>query len=461
MEDDSQSRQHIVLKTFCILAMCILYMLSFFLPYPFIRIVLASLTILVFIYCCYQAKPFFKVISLMMLTAGFCLTSFTGKGLVGIQAGIISNVPLLTLIILVPLIAIPLKVGHYLQACHYYIEKFITKPKILFANLTTFLFLFGPVLNIGTIRLLADVVEKFTIPPRLIAKGYLTGFSTVVLWSPYFASVGLVTHYLHISIVSYFAISIPFAILQLTIANLLFQFTARKYDLHIEQVPNHLPTSTIDRKKISGLLIIVFTLMVSVLFLERLTHLPMLLLVSIISLLFPLGWFVFTKQKRLFAKHLFQFRNQSLLQMDNEIVMFISAGLFGASLTGTDFAENIGTIMNTISSISFLLFIVVTMLSFISLTLIGFHPIIFAIPILSQIDPIAIGTTPEVIALIFMLSWSLSAIISPINPLNILVSGLVRKKSHVVGLKWNGKFVLTILFIGTLYIYFVQNWLCR
>ncbi|MBM7583561.1 hypothetical protein JOC86_000098 [Bacillus pakistanensis] len=452
-----ESRQHMTFKTFCILAMCILYIFSFFLPYPFIRIILAIITILVFIYSCYQAKPFFKVISLLMLSAGFCLTIITGKGLEGIQAGIISNVPLLTLIILVPLIAIPLKVGRYLQACHYYIEKFISKPKLLFANLTTFLFLFGPVLNIGTIRLLDDVVQKFTISPKLLAKGYLTGFSTVVLWSPYFASVGLVTHYLHISIVSYFAISIPFAILQLIVANFLFQFTARNQDLQIEQGPIHSITSSHDRKKIWGLLIIVFTLMCSVLFLERLTHWPMLLLVSIISLLFPLGWIIFSKRKRLFAQHLFQFRNQSLLQMDNEIVMFISAGLFGASLTGTDFAETIGNMMNTISSVSFLLFILVTILSFITLTLIGFHPIIFVIPVISQVDPIVIGTTPEVVAIIFMLSWSLSAVISPINPLNILVSSLVKKKSSVVGLKWNGKFVITILLIGILYIYFVQN----
>jgi hypothetical protein len=66
----------------------------------------------------------------------------------------------------------------------------------------------------------------------------------------------------------------------------------------------------------------------------------------------------------------------------------------------------------------------------------------------TQMDPVLLGTSKEILALLFMLAWSASSVLSPVNPINLLVSSLVKKSSIEVGLRDNGLYLFIVCAIG-------------
>lgn len=61
------------------------------------------------------------------------------------------------------------------------------------------------------------------------------------------------------------------------------------------------------------------------------------------------------------------------------------------------------------------------------ITFVGIHQVVVVTVLATQMDPLMMGTTNESLAMLFMLAWSTSSKLSPVNPINLLVSNLVLK----------------------------------
>ncbi|MFG6114811.1 hypothetical protein ACGTN9_06455 [Halobacillus sp. MO56] len=323
----------------------------------------------------------------------------------------------------------------------------------------------GPVLNLGSIRVLHETIKDIKLSSVLLAKSYLVGFSTVILWSPYFASVALVLYYLEVPFASYVPLGLTMAVIQMVIGNLLFRFYSRangtekgkQEEAAITELKEvNSQQNSMHRKKLWSLIGIITLLMGSIFLLEYITKWPMMFLVSLVSVGYPLLWSLVTRQWKRVEKHFMEFKDRSLPRMNNEVVLFISAGLFGKALQGTIIAASIRKFLNHIASMSFLLFILAVMGIIVSLCFIGIHQIVVVTALVTQMDASFIGTTPEVLALLIMISWSMAAVLSPVNPLNLLVSGSVKHSGVDVGFKWNGIYLLSMFVIGTIFVYAVH-----
>ncbi len=449
------------IKSYLILSMAALYLVHSFLPFRFLYIMLALITMVVFVINVPGTRPAPKYFSLLMFTVGLIIHIQMGRSLDLWMDSVVTNVPLITLIMLVPLISIPLKMGGYINSVHEYMIRLAQRPRKLFMGITFFLFSLGPVLNLGSIRLIHEIVQDLNMKSSFLARAYLTGFSTVILWSPYFASVALVLYYLDIPVSAYIPVGLPLAFMQWIIGNLIFRIIACKKKVpsateESNAVPDN-PVSSYHRRHIQQLAVLILLLMAIVLLMETLTGWPMMLLVSLVAILFPLVWLLFDRRFTEWKTHLEQFRDQSVPRTNNEIVMFISAGVFGKALTGTVVADMISTAVQQLSSVSFLLLALAIVLVMFVLTFMGIHPIVIVIPLLTQIDPVIAGATPAALALVFMLAWSISAVSSPVNPLNLLVSGSVNESAIRTGVKWNGYYLLSMLLIGMAYIYLINS----
>ncbi|MCF6094089.1 hypothetical protein L1765_08955 [Microaerobacter geothermalis] len=457
-------KQKLAGKSNLVLAMCAFYIIQFFLPFYFLKVVLSIVSVIVFTISLPSAKPIPRYLSLVMFSFGILLYIMKGSPFEEIANGIITNLPLLTLVILVPLISIPLKIGGYFDSIHFYMDRLKEDPRKLFGGISFFLFCLGPILNLGSIRVLHELIKDLNLHAKLLAKSYLVGFSTVILWSPYFASVALVLYYLDVPVSTYISLGLPMAFAQLLIGNLLFGLWLKKKGyvskdtilFHFKEKGEQSFKGGTHRNKIIILFVILVFLMGSIFVLELLTKWPMMFLVSLISLLFPLIWCSFKRKLKELREHFYQFKDQTAQTMNNEVVLFISAGLFGKALAGTAIADSIQLFLNGVSAASFMLFIVVVMFIIISLTFIGIHPIVVVTALITQMDAASLGTRPEVLALLMMVSWSISAVLSPANPLNILVSGSVNKSPLSVGLKWNGVYLISMFLTGSLYVYLLH-----
>jgi hypothetical protein len=129
----------------------------------------------------------------------------------------------------------------------------LQQPKKFYAGITGTLFFLTPILNLGSVRIINEFLEELKLPSALSAKGYLVGFSTAVMWSPYFASVSLVLHYLNIAYKDYIIFGIGLSLLSLVIGNILFAIWEKRHPLPKES-GNLVPLEKRDRNQLFSIL---------------------------------------------------------------------------------------------------------------------------------------------------------------------------------------------------------------
>lgn len=425
------------------LLMCGVYITYAISGFSFLLPILALITLLVFALCLSHAKFYPKIVGSFMFVTGILILVKTKKNVLDIFEGIITNVPLITMLMLVLLISIPIKLGKYFNHIYYLLKILSKKDKTLFSIVSFSVFTLGTILHLGSIKILQELIEDLELKPNLIARAYGVGFTTVALWSPYFGSVALAIYLLEISISQYIVISLPLSLLVLFIGILILkpekQRKVEEYKL--------ISDPYIVREEVKGIFKLVYLialLLLTVLFIDFVTSWSMLFIISIVSIVFPIVWLIINKKMRELKGIFKEYKDKSINNMNNEVVMFISAGLFANASTNTSLADNINTFMELIANTSFLLFVVTLLGIMMILTFIGLHPIVFVSILGSQVNPANLNIAPEVIALLFMIGWSMSALISPANPLNMVISNAVKCSSLQVGLRFNGLYVIVM-----------------
>ncbi len=435
------------MRSYFILVMCFLFLIQYFVQSQWMPLVLAIFATIAFVGSLTLAKSVPRFFSILMFAAGVVLTTIKGQGIEVVAQGITSNLPLLTLLVLVPLLSIPLKMGGFFDSILVYLKRYENHPQKMFAAITTVLFILSPILNLGAIRIVHELMKDLRLNATLLSKAYLVGFSSTILWSPYYAAVGITLLYLDVSITDYMSYGFGIAVLFLVIGNVLFGIWAKKQKLGTDHHQNEAITSE-HRKNIKLLVFLIFSLMVITIVVESITHWSMLVLVSLLALLFPAIWVVFSKQWGFLKEHIMDYRDKSVPIMNNEIIMYISAGFFGQSLKGTSFGHGINEFMTGLAQISFLLFAFFILVTMIGVTFVGIHQVVVVTVLATQMDPQMLGTSKEILAMVIMVSWAASSILSPVNPINLLVSGLVKKSSIEVGVRDNGRYLLIVCTIG-------------
>lgn len=445
------------IKSSLIILVLLLYFLNIFIDSETIYVWLSLFAFLLLVVAIPSSKAMTKVMGVSLLAIGLGISIFmNGSSLIESVQGIQLNLPLLILILLAPLLSIPLKSGTLLNAPMAYIEQVKNKPGKLFLGISSFLALLAPVLNVGSVRILADLMKDRKLSGELLGRSYFTGFSTAMVWSPYFGSVALVLYYLDIPYSEYFIIGLLFAAAQLLMGNLLF---AMKNGVgegepagKNQDVSEEIHILPLVLKFVASLGLLIFALI----FLEQMTKLPMIVLVSMLAIIIPAIWMAFAGKWKSFVDQVIVYKNQVTGGTGTEMVLFLSAGIFGSAISNSSISGWIKNFLLLISEGSFIFFVIFIVFTIMFFALIGFHQIITVPLLVMQVDPAAIGMPPVAIAFVFILAWFMSAIISPINAVTILISNAVSKKFFTVGFRWNGLYVLSMFLVGCVFIYALQ-----
>lgn len=444
-------------KGHLILAVCFIYIIQFFLQSFILNTLLSLLCVVLFFISLAAAQSVPRFFGFSLFFTGIATNITKGNGLTDITNGVLANLPLLVLLILVPLLSIPMKMEGYFNSVHFFMEKLTVNPQKLFGCISLSLFCLGPILNMGSIRLLHEMIKDLKIHPVLLAKAYSIGFSTVVFWSPYLSSVALVLYCLKIPVYDYIPIGFTMAVIQLVIGNLLFRVWSKKRMVQTKEVLiSDLTKTNNHKKKILDLILSLMLLVISIFIMEKVTHWPIMFLLCLVSILYPAIWSILKKQWKNIGSHFKNYKIESSKSFNNEIVLFISAGLFASALSETKIADGIQFFLYKISNFSFLLFIVLIITIFLLFTFMGVHQIVIVTALATQMDPILLGSKPEALALLLLISWSMAAVLSPVNPLNLIVSSSVDRSALLVGFRWNGIYLLSMFLVGTSFVYFIH-----
>lgn len=264
------------------------------------------------------------------------------------------------------------------------------------------------VINMSAVIVIADYLKTGPKLNRNITTLAMRGVAIAAYWSPFFAAMAIVLHYLpDINILSIWLYSIPLTVLALTFTILevrhsdpdkLSQFLG--YPIGVK--PLMLPVS----------------LLLSVLIARQVwPDIAMVLLVGIASLLIPC--LILVKRQgpsqsiRQIGKHI----SFGLGNLRGEFLLFISAGVLGSggSVLLNHYPPNLPfeTFTAPVASILLLLILMSTLL--------GAHSIVgiaISAPIILSTDP---NTT--LLALCYLSTWSIAATMSPFSGLSLMFRG--------------------------------------
>ncbi|MGO4887555.1 hypothetical protein ACJ2A9_07355 [Anaerobacillus sp. MEB173] len=443
------------MRSYLILLMCIVFLVQYFLQLIWLEYLVVVLALIAFVASATNANPFPRIVGIIMLGTGIILEFYKGPGLAGIAEGIMLILPLLCLVTLAPLLSLPLKQGGYFEAVESLLRNLLHHPKRLFAGITTSLFVLSPILSLGSVRIINEFLADLKLPSFMSAKSYLIGFSTAVMWSPYFASVSLVLYYLDMPVGNYILYGIGLSFLSLLIGNFLFVLWEKRHPLG-QNIRPEMPIEKKDRNRLVLLGVFVISLLSMSLTIEYITKWSMIVIVSLISILLPLVWGTVTNSWKALYPHFKVYRDQSVPMLNNEITLFTSAGLFAHAIQGTSLANTVSEFLVVVASQSFLLFALAVMIIVLVFTYIGLHQIAVIAALAMQLNPQDLGISTLSLAMLLLLSWSISASLSPFSGLNLMVSRIVGISGVQVGLRANGLHLLMLAILGIGIIMFIR-----
>ena len=442
------------MRSYLILGMCTLFLVQYFVQLEWLQFVVVLLSLTAFLVSAVYADRIPRLLGILMMSIGIIVELNKEKGLGGISEGIFLILPLLSLITLAPLLSIPLRIGGYFGSVSHLLHNLLNKPKKLYAGITGTLFLLSPILNLGTIKIINEFLEDLKLPSAMSAKSYVVGFSTAMIWSPYFASVSLVLHYLNVPFKEYLLYGLGLSLLSLLIGNLLFAFWEKRHPLARES-STIVPIEKAERNQLFKLVLFVIVLIGTCLLIESITNWSMIVIVCLLSIIVPLLFAVASSNWKKVIPSLIDFRDRSVPMMNNEIVLFMSAGMLAFALKGTGVMNGVSSILNVLANQSFFLFALAVLIFGFCLTYMGIHQIAVVGALAMQLNPAELGISNLALALVLLLTWTISTALSPFSGLNLLVSRFAHVSGTQVGLRINGIHLLAFAFLGIAIISFI------
>ena len=431
------------------MAMCLLYILQALIPSTVIQTIFILICLIAFFLAFRSLKVKNKVLTGVLFSAGILIHYFYGNSGLDLLEGLTQNLALLVIILLAPLIFLPLEGEGVIKTVTSKLEEWKEDKRKLFFGISGFMVALGPILNMGAIRVVHGFVGKLPIDKKLLSHAYFGGFNPAVIWSPFFASVGVVITIAELPYITYMPVGIGFAVLMSIIAFLLFR--PKKNGVSFESEKLH-TNSVASRRDVLLLVCFVVFLIILLIILEYLTKLPMLLLVALNCIFIPLLWTLVRNKWEWVRGEIKVYKNQLISNSNMEISLFLSAGLFGNALMHTPIASGLANALFWASEWSVLLVFLFVVFFVTMMALFGIHQII-SIPIM-----LPLLLMPEVEVSLFaaafmcIFTWMFSASLSPLNALNIIISSCVHVNGIKVGICWNGKYFLATFIIAMGYI---------
>jgi hypothetical protein len=137
-------------------------------------------------------------------------------------------------------------------------------------------------------------------------------------------------------------------------------------------------------------------------------------------------------------------------------MLFMSAGMLAFAMKGTAAANGVSQFLTNLAQQSFILFALAVMVIVLSITYIGIHQIAAVGALAMQLNAAEIGISNISLALLLLLTWSISTALSPFSGLNLMVSRFAGISGVQTGLRFNGVHLFVIAIIGIGIISFIS-----
>jgi len=450
-----------VLGIFCYITV-ILYLISHFIPYSWIISFYSSIAALLLIAAIVRISPMNRIIVSTLVMIGTTIFIYEQVHMTEIINGFGENIGLLALFLLIPMISTFMSTAGYLTVLKENIKQREKKggkhpyrlSYILVASI-------GTILNFGALALVKRIADESfsTFQERKLTLHMMRAFAFCMLWSPYFVNVGLVLLLFDVSWFDIGGFGFLIAIIYMLISIWMLPHISFSDDppLRKESGATDIASNHSSLKPLISYATVIILLSLS---LDYVLSVNMLIIVSMLAVVLPLIWAIFSKLLKPYSQDVWEQVLDSFPKFKNELAIFVSAGYFGVALTYTNLGEVLSSLLFSFSLGTVYLFTLLVVVITILLAQVGIHPIIIVIGVGSAITPETFGVSPEYIALTFLLSWTLATQVSPFSG-QVLLSSKLMKTSATLITRENMRFVsLCFLILPlVLYSFHIFGWL--
>lgn len=423
-----------------------------------LSIILFILVILTFIIAWPGMAVFPKVMSTLLLVFGNVFFLIYGGNFLYWREALLNNIGLVSLFIAVPLLSYPLKNGGYIEYMDTFVNHFLKKDTRVIAFVTMVSCISSSFLNMGSVRMVYDLfLPRLRSLRKIFASSIIQGFALAAFWSPYFAGVAIILHLVGVQFVSFLLYGLIMVVISFivsivyNVARLKKEHENSSYSMLAaghEQQQSIQQVVPFSYKKGIELIVVFFSLFLTLFLLEKWFHYEVLLLISLIGFGFPILWSLVIKKMKAFITSIKDYATNVVPNVHNEAIIIISATFFSQMVQLSNFPDLLTTVFANISQFSVTLTVIIIMVICIGLGCLS-HQVLPISVIATTLSPEVLGMTPELLVLALVVSWGLTPLISPISATNLLVGSLFKTKTFDIG-RWNVVYVALMIVLSAL-----------
>lgn len=372
--------------------------------------------------------------------------------------GALVNLPIVSILMLTPLLGISVKVAGYDSSLRIVLGKYRNNAYFFYIVFLVLTHIFSVILNIGSILINRHLMESSNVrSKRLIANSLNRGFTTITTWSPYLGVMALVVSQLQIEWFELISYTMGFVVISLFVAVTVEIKTIQKEQNRLNKLNEVEAVQVLDVKSYKGKIIELVCLLILsmglVLFIEQFTNIKIVLAILYVSILFPLLWCLIKGQFSSYKKEVYHHIKHTIPNLQTEFTLFLVAGIFSYAFVQSSLSQKSIEILNAIFGHSVFLMAIALSSIIIFTGILGLHPAVMLTIFATSIVPEQIGLSPLFFAALLLGSSGIANTVSPATAVNNLVANNLRLDVYTVSLKWNWLFAL-ILFI-TLPVYMI------
>lgn len=321
------------------------------------------------------------------------------------------------------------------------VENLKALPKGKRSFLKTYLgvHLFGSVINLSSLIIVADKLYEKSKLSRLQIITLTRAFASDAFWSPFFvAFAAAITYAPNLSSSTVLSVGIVLA---------LFAFLLTYIDIKKDPLLKEFRGYPMD----FGTLLLPFALAFLVLVTHHyLPELKVILLIAVFSLLLCIFVLPFKYSLKVSAKKFTSHVVNELPKMKNEIALFLIAGLFGISVSSVLLGLNLALPFEQLNAF----YASLLLLIFILLSFVGIHPIISIAVLGNWVEQL----DHTLLAAAFLMSWATAVSTSPFSGLNLTMQARYDIDAKEI-FKINLPYTIKIYFICVIMLFILSNYL--
>jgi DcuC family C4-dicarboxylate transporter len=375
------------------------------------------------------------------------------------QEGIESNLYMVVMFILVPLLRIPIQHGGYFTALQEVFRRFVyTKRRfyLLVSFITAFV---GVLVNMAVVPLVYELCRASDLSnnKKLLCSAISRGYATCIIWSPTMASIALIIQMTGAKWHLFFYFGILSGVIIGLVGFIMMIFEEKESGEELSRAVNK-PVGTINYLKVLELSVFGIILISSIAIISYFTGIHTITLVSIAAVVYPIIWLAIIRRLPVFfLEFKKEYFKKSLPALKNEVTLFVGAGLFVTSITYSHLGEYVSRIISLIVGNNVLLFSIFVVFICITLSAIGVHPIVTITVISGTIKATQFGVSTIYMTMLFAIGWTMGISLSPSAANIIAISSLTGQSPIKVGPYYNGRFVLVSSIILIMVITFLHH----